>query len=466
MNPMCRKARLLLAFGLACALPQSVWAQLARVGGEFQINTYTAGVQRFSRVAGLPDGGFVVVWSSEGQDGDAGGVFGKRFGADGQALSSEFRVNSTTIGDQWAHRLAVAPDGTFLVVWGTRPEHRIMGRRFDMAANPVTEEIRISDDAFRFVFSPDVTANETGEFVVVWGFGDIGGDFIRGQALDADAHPKGSAFLLSDPSGFRGDRQPAIARGQGNSFIAVWCTGSRGSVEGRVFEGPAQPMGQGFTVSDNVEFELAQPQICHHRDSGFVAVWQGRRGEVPDDTDVVNYRRYDDRGVAQTPELTVTADDGEPDEGSPTVACGRDTQTVIAWIELYGIRGRHFIQDPPFEFSEFRITSTPSRPHVDPSVAMLGPDDFVLTWTECAAAADDCDVFGQRFTLRGPTDCPGDCNRNDAVTVDELITAVNIALDGGQLSMKDCLPADSDLNYSVSIDELVTAVDRALGGCP
>lgn len=465
MNSAGDKRRLLLLLGFACALPQSVSAQLARVGGEFRINTYTPGVQRFSRAAGLPDGGFVVAWTSEGQDGDAGGVFGKRFGADGQASSPEFLVNSTTNGSQSAQRLAVAPDGTFLVVWGTSPEHRIMGRRFDMAANPITEEIRISDDAFRLVFSPDVAANETGEFVVVWGFGDIGGDLIRGQALDADAHPKGSAFLLSDPSGFRGDRQPAIASGQGSSFMAVWCTGFRGSVDGRVFEGPAQPMGQGFTVSDNVVFELAQPQICHHQGSEFVAVWEGRRGDFPDDTDVVNYRRYDDRGNAQTPELTVTAADGEPDEGSPTVACGRAGQTVIAWVELYGIRGRHFIEDPPFEFSEFRITSTSSRPHVDPSVAMLGPDDFVLTWTACDVAGD-CDVFGQRFTLLGPTDCPGDCNRNGVVTVDELIAAVNVVLGSGGVSMKDCLPADLDLNYSVSVDELVTAVDRALRGCP
>jgi hypothetical protein len=466
MSPMCGKARLLLVVGFACAAPQPGRAQLARVGGEFQINAYTPGVQRFSRVAGLPDGGFVVVWTSEGQDGDGFGLFGKRFGADGQAVSPEFPVNSTVIGDQWAARLALAPDGTFLVVWGTRPERTIMGRRFDMAANALTGEIRISDDAFRFVFSPDVAASEAGGYVVVWAFGDIAGDFIRGQALGADARPNASAFLISDPSGFRGDRQPAIASGQGSSSMAVWCTGFRGSVDGRVFEEPAQPMGQGFTVSDNVEFELAQPQICHHRDSGFVVVWQGRRGEFPNDTGVVNYRRYDDRGVAQTPELTVTADDGEPDEGSPTVACGRDRQTVIAWVELYGIRGRHFIQDPPFEFSEFRITSTSSRPHVDPSAAMVGPDSFVLTWTECAVVADDCDVFGQRFTLRGPTDCPGDCNRDGLVTVDELLKAINIALGSGQISMKDCLPADPDLNYSVSIDELVTAVGRALEGCP
>jgi hypothetical protein len=96
---------------------------------------------------------------------------------------------------------------------------------------------------------------------------------------------------------------------------------------------------------------------------------------------------------------------------------------------------------------------------------MLAPDDFVLTWTECDVAGG-CDVFGQRFTLLGPTDCPGDCNRDGLVTVDELLKAINIALGSGQISMKDCLPADPDLNYSVSIDELVTAVGRALEGCP
>lgn len=77
------------------------------------------------------------------------------------------------------------------------------------------------------------------------------------------------------------------------------------------------------------------------------------------------------------------------------------------------------------------------------------------------------DVFGQRFTFGPSSDCPGDCNGDGKVTVEELIAAVAVALKSSPpASMKSCLPIDADLDYRVGIDELVQAVKHALGGCP
>lgn len=59
--------------------------------------------------------------------------------------------------------------------------------------------------------------------------------------------------------------------------------------------------------------------------------------------------------------------------------------------------------------------------------------------------------------------CAGDCNGDQQVTVDELITAVNIAL--GLRPIDDCVVSDSNLDRQVTIDELLTAVNRALAGC-
>src|SRR5204862_5205006 len=48
-------------------------------GGEFAVNTYTAGFQGPPAVAAAPSGDFVVVWPSLDQDGSQYGVFGQRF---------------------------------------------------------------------------------------------------------------------------------------------------------------------------------------------------------------------------------------------------------------------------------------------------------------------------------------------------------------------------------------------------
>jgi YVTN family beta-propeller protein len=60
--------------------------------------------------------------------------------------------------------------------------------------------------------------------------------------------------------------------------------------------------------------------------------------------------------------------------------------------------------------------------------------------------------------------CPGDCNGDGSVTVEELVRAVNVGL--GTLPYSVCGPADGDGNEEVTIDELITAVRSALESCP
>ena len=59
--------------------------------------------------------------------------------------------------------------------------------------------------------------------------------------------------------------------------------------------------------------------------------------------------------------------------------------------------------------------------------------------------------------------CIGDCNGDDAVSIDELVLAVRIAL--GENETSDCLVADRDGSGTVEIDELIAAVSVALSGC-
>jgi hypothetical protein len=62
-----------------------------------------------------------------------------------------------------------------------------------------------------------------------------------------------------------------------------------------------------------------------------------------------------------------------------------------------------------------------------------------------------------------PTACRGDCDGDGAVTVDDLVTAVNIAL--GVVPFAACEAADGDGDEQITIDEIVAAVNRAQEGC-
>lgn len=61
------------------------------------------------------------------------------------------------------------------------------------------------------------------------------------------------------------------------------------------------------------------------------------------------------------------------------------------------------------------------------------------------------------------TPCAGDCNGDFQVTVDELLTAVNIAL--GRQGVANCTAADLNGDGVVTVDEIIAAVNSALNGC-
>ncbi len=60
--------------------------------------------------------------------------------------------------------------------------------------------------------------------------------------------------------------------------------------------------------------------------------------------------------------------------------------------------------------------------------------------------------------------CVGDCNNDTSVTVDEILTMVNIAL--GNASVSTCLAGDANHDNEITIDEILAAVNNALNGCP
>ncbi|MBI3786491.1 MAG: carboxypeptidase regulatory-like domain-containing protein [Deltaproteobacteria bacterium] len=82
------------------------------------------------------------------------------------------------------------------------------------------------------------------------------------------------------------------------------------------------------------------------------------------------------------------------------------------------------------------------------------------------------DVYGVRSdfsnevsaSITPPVACAGDCNGDGEVTIDELLTGVNIALE--LIPADRCVVFDSDGSGSVTIDEILAAVNKALNGCP
>jgi len=88
----------------------------APIGPEFRVNTYTTSTQAYPFVAADPSGNFVVTWQSL-LDGSSYGVFGQRYASSGGPLGPEFRVNTYILNAQFEPVVAADGSGNFVIVW-------------------------------------------------------------------------------------------------------------------------------------------------------------------------------------------------------------------------------------------------------------------------------------------------------------------------------------------------------------
>ncbi|MCP4247817.1 MAG: ricin-type beta-trefoil lectin domain protein [bacterium] len=145
------------------------------VGEEFRINTYSDGSLYYPAVAYFTGGGFVAVWESWGSSGsDSWGysVQGRRYAADGTAVGEQFQVNTYTVGLQWRPAVATFADGGFATVWqGRGPSgstYSIQGQRYAINGSPLGGEFQVNSDSDRYQGWPSVAPLANSGFVVVW----------------------------------------------------------------------------------------------------------------------------------------------------------------------------------------------------------------------------------------------------------------------------------------------------------
>jgi hypothetical protein len=119
-----------------------------------------------------PGGNFVVVWTSQLQDGSSNGVFGQRYESSGAALGPEFRVNTYTTDNQSAPSITADTTGNFVVVWDSVGQdgssNGVFGQRYDVSGTPQGPEFRVNTYTTNLQFRPAVAADGGGNFVVAW----------------------------------------------------------------------------------------------------------------------------------------------------------------------------------------------------------------------------------------------------------------------------------------------------------
>jgi len=171
---------------------QRFTAQGKRLGGELRIAKRKKHDQRMPALAPRDGGGFVAVWASKGQDGSGSGVYARRFDARGKARGGEIPVNSYTKSHQSSPVVESVADGGFVVVWTSAGQDGsgtgIYAQRFDESGSPVDEEFRVNRTTKGVQRQPAIVSTQDGTLVVTWtGQARAGGrNVLYGSSITLD----------------------------------------------------------------------------------------------------------------------------------------------------------------------------------------------------------------------------------------------------------------------------------------
>ena len=327
------------------------------MGPEFRINDAVDGAQHLPTIAALSDGGFVVTWQDQtGVDGSGYGVIAQRFDASGTAQGSNFVVNTTTSGTQYAGPVA-GYTGGFAVMWSSSQtggsSWDIYIQRFDNAGAKVGGEqlvstaLGLSSAQTSQQYYGDIAARANGDMVVVWndnGGNDGNSDGVFGRLYNAASGTFGGTFLVNTTTAGQQSNgslgyEPKVAMAADGSFVVVWpANGQDGSgwgVFGQRFDASGAKLGGEFQINESTTGGQYQADITMLSTGGFVVTWHNDNYDISgtgsyQDTYI---REYDAAGNAIDGERKITDNNstGSNQQYLPAIADLGNGNFVVAY---------------------------------------------------------------------------------------------------------------------------------------
>jgi len=265
-------------------------AACAPLGGEFQVNTTTAGEQYLPAIAASPSGAFVVVWASATTDSDAD-IRAQVFDPAGTPVGSEVPINAYTTGRQVYPDVAANND-VYTVVWMNDGESGLPGpaadpggvylRRFSLTGSPQGGDVLVNTYTTGFQGAPKASSNSSGA-VVVWQSADQDGDMsgIYAQVYDAAGIPSGPERRINSRTAGDQTRPNVAMGGYGPEFVIVWRAAGTPDADGiwaRGVNRASEFLGPEFRVSENgAGYGGPSAAFDTSYAGGFIVAWSGQQ---------------------------------------------------------------------------------------------------------------------------------------------------------------------------------------------
>jgi hypothetical protein len=303
--------------------------------------------------------------------------------------------------------VGVDEQGRQIYVWEDFGQPNGIGlRRFDSAGNPLEDpRLIVPEVGNNNPLRPRVAVAADGSFMVIWqSTEDLGGGsmrWIRGLFFDSDGLATGPAQLVSTiATGLGGLSDSDIAAlrladGTSGGFVAVWSSDlenpmgsdtSSSSIQAQRITAAGVPTGNQIEVNTITQSGQRLPSVTEMADGGFFVVWVQPN---------LQGQRFTAAGAKDGGQFQIsTAFSNAKDQ--PDVAIGWDGTILVVWEDFEDfsdsteIRARLYDSELNANGNDFRVNTVIANAQELPRVGDYGPKGFLVTWesNQSSAGAD------------------------------------------------------------------------------
>ena len=378
-NPVYTKPTTTLANGTT---PSSGGGVAIKLGTETLVNAPSTAIQQTSdrSVATSPNGESVVTWASQNQDGSGWGVYARQFDVDGKPLGNEFRVNTTTAGDQLEPSVAVDIAGNFTIVW-TSPDANgtgIFAQQYDLLGTALGGEYQVNGTTTGNQSAPTVGMDGLGNVLVSWTSAAQDGS---GSGIYAQKYNTGL------------DATMGLLKGMLGLATLTESSSTYGGGE--------------FRVNTTTNGDQSDSSVAMNRTNGdYVITWTSA-GQDGSGAGIYAQRYSGSTGAAAGTEFKVnTTTAGDQTDAFVTVH-RTNSEFIVSWTSAgqdgsgKGIYAQRYNAGGVAQGAQFLVNTSTTGDQFDSSVAMDSAGELFVMWTNGGVTANGLQVYGQQFDKFG-----------------------------------------------------------------
>jgi len=310
---------------------------------DFKVNSDNGNYEQTDpRIAVAPDGSFVIVWIDK-REGD-NNVYLQRYNSDGYPETDNVKINDdVTTSWQAQPALDAGISGQYGVVWqdfrtdGYPSNPDVLFQPLDSLSIPIDTNRNITPGYQNWMReNPDISLSAWGAGVVVWADYLNGNWDIYGQLIGADGSLIGSSFKVNDDVGTAQQHYPKVSTSAEGWFVVTWYDNRSGNDDIFIqrFEDDGTPMGVNVRINtDGTNKRQTFPDVTTDGAGNFTVIWVDYRNGSYPDNPDVFAAKYHKDLTPLTGNFKLNTDGTERAQKYPAISADRMGNVGLVWAD-------------------------------------------------------------------------------------------------------------------------------------